>query len=173
MESVSLRDFFDELRGKAAPIRPPFSKFELTFTDICTTCDNCVRSCPERILVRGRGGYPQVDFSKGSCTFCAACADVCKVDAFRETRDVGDAWPVRAQVAKTCLENQGISCRACKSSCETRAIRFRPTLGGRTDIMIDQSLCTGCGACLAPCPQGAITIVQPKQTTPEKLEAIA
>jgi len=171
--SISRRDLFNRLRNETTPSRPPFSLPEATFVEVCTGCNDCITSCHKKILVRGRGGYPQVDFSGGSCTFCAACADACKVGAFYKTRDPDQAWHLRAVIGQGCLEYKGISCRACESWCEPRAIRFRPALGGRSDILLDQSLCTGCGACVAPCPQDAIAIAAPEKNDTKNLEAIA
>jgi len=170
---LSRRGLFTRLGGGEVGKRPPFSLPEAAFTDICTTCGDCIKACEENILVRGRAGYPQIDFSKGGCTFCGACADVCKVPAFRETRDEAQAWSLRAAIGANCLERKGVSCRACESHCDTRAIRFRPALGGRTDIFLELSQCTGCGACVEPCPQGAISIIEPQEPVQENLEAIA
>ncbi len=171
-DSISRRDLFSGLRGQAAPLRPPFALPEAVFIDKCTGCGDCVGSCPKNILVRGRGGCPQVDFAKGGCDFCGRCADICKTGAFMATREANKAWPVRAVVGAGCLEHRGISCRACEAWCEERAIRFRPALHGRTDILLDSEICTGCGACVARCPQDAIQIARAKrpepQTTPEK-----
>ena len=36
------------------------------------------------------------------------------------------------------------------------AIRFRPTLGGVSQPELDRAACTGCSACVAPCPTHAI-----------------
>lgn len=38
---------------------------------------DCVRARPTRIVVVVRG-YPEVDFKRGECTFCGACAAACK-----------------------------------------------------------------------------------------------
>jgi len=99
------------------------------------------------------------------------------MDVFAQTRDIDQAWGLRAVVGKSCLEYKGVSCRACESWCDPEAIRFRPALGGRSDILLDQSICNGCGACVAPCPQGAITITQTTtgvaQMPPENREATA
>lgn len=171
--SISRRDLFNGLRGQAAPIRPPFSIAEAGFEEACTGCNDCISACPENILLRGRGGYPYVDFSKASCSFCAACADVCKAGAFGDQRAADQAWDLHAVIGQTCLEYNAVSCRACESWCEVEAIRFRPALGGRSDILLDQSLCTGCGACVATCPQGAISICKPDPTPANKMEASA
>ncbi len=174
---ISRRNLLRGLRDEAATLRPPFSQVETVFVERCDSCGNCIRSCPEKILIRGAGGLPQVDFSNGNCTFCAKCADVCDADAFGTARDIDHAWDLRAVVSETCLEHKGISCRACESWCEPRAIRFRPAIGGRSDILLDQSICTGCGACVAPCPQASITITHTptgaEQMSPAYTEEIA
>lgn len=170
--SFSRRVLINRLRGERAVHRPPFSYPEFEFTDRCNTCQKCIAVCPTNILVRGRAGYPQVDFSKGHCTFCGACADVCDAQAFVATRDPDQAWELQVSVGEACLEGHGISCRACESWCEERAIRFRPALGGRTDIFIDQSLCTGCGACVARCPQGALNIIEPEPAASARQEEL-
>jgi len=111
---------------------------------------------------RGDGGYPEIVFSQAGCTFCGACAEACGEGCFHAERDDRVPWSYVASVGEDCLEHRGISCRACESWCEERAIRFRPALGGRTDIRIETTSCTGCGACVAPCPQNAISITEPQ-----------
>ncbi|MDU8926775.1 ferredoxin-type protein NapF [Alisedimentitalea sp. MJ-SS2] len=163
---LSRRDLFSRFGGGGSKIRPPFSHPEELFLDACTACSKCIAACPQKILVQGRGGYPEVNFAKAQCTFCGACAEACEASAFAETRAPEDAWPVRAAVADTCLEYHAVSCRACESWCDEDAIRFRPALGGRSDIFIDTARCTGCGACATRCPQGALSITQPGQIAP-------
>lgn len=174
---ISRRNLLRGLRDEAATLRPPFSEMEAVFVERCDGCGNCIRSCPENLLKRGAGGLPQVDFTHASCTFCAKCADVCTVDAFGTSRDIEHAWDLRAVVSDTCLEHKGITCRACESWCDEDAIRFRPALGGCSEILLDQSLCTGCGACVAPCPQSSISIthtpIGAEQMPPVNTEDVA
>ncbi|WP_442199976.1 4Fe-4S binding protein [Rhizobium sp. RAF56] len=63
-----------------------------------------------------------------------------------------------AGVAENCLPKSGIDCQACRDSCPTEAIRFRPRLGGPFLPDIDSSRCTGCGACIGVCPVAAIDL---------------
>lgn len=51
-----------------------------------------------------------------------------------------------------------VVCRTCGDACEAAAIRFRPRLGGAALPEVDGEKCTGCGACVAPCPAAAITL---------------
>ena len=159
--SISRRDLFNRINGVAPAVRPPWTRPEAEFTELCSRCDDCIRACPENILKRGSGGFPIADFSASGCTFCGDCAEVCEAGAFVASRDQAAPWPVAAKITAGCLEHRGISCRACESWCEPRAIRFRPALGGRTDIRIETENCTGCGQCVAPCPQDAISIAAP------------
>jgi ferredoxin len=62
------------------------------------------------------------------------------------------AWPYKAVIGPTCLPNKGVECRVCGDFCDARAIRFAPRIGGSPLPEIDTEKCTGCGACVAPCP---------------------
>ncbi|MEZ5840945.1 MAG: ferredoxin-type protein NapF [Hyphomicrobiales bacterium] len=150
------RALFDGFRSGPQPQRPPYALAEESFVEACERCDSCVSSCRQGILVRGRGGFPAVDFSRGACSFCGDCAEACTHGAFEADR-TGRPWRVTAAATAACLEAKGISCRLCEGWCEPRAIRFRPALFG-SQMTVSQELCTGCGACVAPCPAGAIAI---------------
>jgi len=126
------------------------------FTDLCRRCDDCIQACEQAIVVRGDGGFPTVDFARGGCTFCGACAAVCTHHAL--DREAAPAWSLRVAIGDNCLSARGITCRACGDACETRAIRFRLQLGGRAEPTVDPTLCTGCGSCIAGCPTQVIQI---------------
>ncbi|MBB4301997.1 ferredoxin-type protein NapF [Rhodobium orientis] len=157
--TFSRRELFNRIGGTDAVLRPPFALQEDAFVECCTGCGRCIRACPQGILGAGRGNYPVLDFARGACTFCGACAEACTEGALGDP--AGAPWRLRASVGDACLERSGIACRACEAWCEPRAIRFRPALGGRSEILIDPELCTGCGACIAPCPKGAIDVAAP------------
>jgi ferredoxin-type protein NapF len=157
MVDASRRGF---LRGRPRPraeIRPPWALPEPTFSDRCTRCGDCLRACPQRILVAGDGGFPTVDFARGECTFCGACATACQPSALVR-HDGQPAWPYRALLGAACLALHGSECRVCGDFCDARAIRFAPRIGGSPLPAIDKDSCTGCGACVAPCPTAAISI---------------
>jgi ferredoxin-type protein NapF len=157
MVDASRRGF---LRGRPRPkaeIRPPWALREPDFVDRCTRCGDCLSACPQKILVAGDGGFPTVDFSQHECTFCGDCVSACQPRAL--TCSEGQSpWPVKAIVGPTCLPNKGVECRVCGDFCDVRAIRFPPRLGGSPLPEVDLELCTGCGACVAPCPVTAITV---------------
>jgi len=127
--------------------------------EACNRCDICAKSCPEKIIVKGDGGYPTIDFHKGECTFCAKCASACpEPDIFIQT--TSPPWNFIANLGEQCLAKRGVACQSCQDVCETRAIRFVHQLGSTAQAIINLDDCTGCGACVSLCPTKAITIVK-------------
>ena len=158
MVDLSRRGF---LRGRVRPkaeIRPPWALPESEFVDRCTRCNDCLKACPQGILVPGDSGYPTVDFSRGECTFCADCVTACLPKALLRSSEAAAPWPYKAWVNESCLPKKGVECRVCGDFCDVRAIRFQPRIGGNPLPDINADTCTGCGACVAPCPATAISI---------------
>jgi ferredoxin-type protein NapF len=148
------------LRGRPRPrveLRPPWALAESAFIDRCTRCNDCLKVCPENILVSGDGGYPTIDFGRGECTFCAECVTACQPQALVR-REEAAPWAYKASINDACLPAKGVECRVCGDFCAVRAIVFTPRIGGCALPQIDTQQCTGCGACLAPCPTRAIRI---------------
>lgn len=148
------------LRGRPRPhaeLRPPWALPEAAFVDRCTRCNACLPACPQGIIVSGDGAYPTIDFQRGECTFCGDCVAACQPQALVR-REGQPPWPYKASVGPACLPARGVECRVCGDFCDVRAIRFPPRLGGCSEPQIDSALCTGCGACQAPCPTRAISI---------------
>lgn len=155
MVDVVRRGLFTRaLRQTSGEIRPPWSPEASSFTERCIRCDRCVQACEANILQRGSGGYPAVDFQRGECTFCYACAEACPESLFlpRHTR----AWEVAVAIGPTCLAYQAVECRRCQDSCESVAIVFRPEAGGIWQPRFNPADCNGCGGCVASCPVSAI-----------------
>jgi ferredoxin-type protein NapF len=149
-----------DLRGDRQGIRPPWAKAESIFTDLCQRCDDCINRCPEAILIKGSGGFPLIDFSLGACTFCRACVEACRYQAFKPTQQADEpAWQLEVTITDQCLSLKGIVCRSCADACEAAAIRFQLKTGGRSVPQVMNPLCTGCGECFAVCPSRAITIL--------------
>lgn len=155
---VSRRQFLrGDFKSRHATQRPPWALAESLFVEACTRCGACAPVCPTRIVSIVRG-YPEVDFKRGGCTFCGACAEACKPGALRNDGTQIWPWAIKAEVAANCLASRGVECRVCEDPCDAAAIRFSPRLGGPPLPAIDAALCTGCGACVAPCPAGAIAV---------------
>lgn len=154
---VNRRQFMrGDFKARRAPQRPPWALAEESFLDACSRCADCLPVCPTHIIVIVRG-YPEVDFKRGECSFCGACAAACRDGALR--RDASQApWPIKARIAEICLAQKGVECRICGDPCPEAAIRFSPRLGGPPLPEVDTDACTGCGACVAPCPVTAISL---------------
>lgn len=141
-----------------APMRPPWALNEAAFLDQCTGCDKCLSACDEGILHRGGGGYPEVNFKSGECTFCQVCVDVCADGALRLDANGAEPWLYVAHIDEKCLSANAITCRVCGDRCDVRAIKFTLAVGGIALPVIDAKSCTGCGACVAPCPTNSVTL---------------
>ncbi len=146
------------LRGgarKPAPaLRPPWAVE--AFLERCTRCDACIAACPEKVLRRGDGGFPELDVRERGCTFCAACVEACEPGALDRRRGVERRH--RATIGPTCLARREVTCRLCELACEEDAIGFILQRGGVATPLVDASQCTGCGMCLNVCPSHAISL---------------
>ena len=145
--------------GETPAIRPPWAIEESSFVARCSSCLDCVGACPEGIIKAGRGGLPELSFADGECTFCAACAEACPDGAFGPVHgDEGEKlppWSHVMQASGDCISSKGVFCGICAEHCEPRAISFHGP-GGLGLPVIDHQECTGCGACVGPCPVNAL-----------------
>ncbi|WP_459778025.1 ferredoxin-type protein NapF [Photobacterium sp. R1] len=146
------------LRRGNAPQAPrlPWMTEDKVFTEQCTRCQACQKACEASIIVQGDGGFPQVDFQRGECTFCYQCAEVCPEPLFRPQAEA--PWQVSAEISETCLAFNGVECRSCGEQCEPVAIRFVLQQGKVAQPVVSAADCTGCGACVSVCPAQAIQI---------------
>ena len=145
-----------QFAGKAGSVRPPWAVAEVEFVEHCNRCGDCLGACPEKIIEKGSGGFPVINFSKGGCLFCGECAQVCHAQVFSDVST--PPWLLNAEIDKTCLAMRGVECRSCKDHCEIGAIRFRLRVGGAALPILDTLNCTGCGACISVCPESAIEL---------------
>lgn len=147
------------LRGsfKASPVlRPPWAITESEFINHCSRCNDCITSCPSQIIKRGSGGFPEIDFQQGECTLCGDCLTACPTGALNPS--ISPPRPYHIQITSQCLSYQGVFCMSCQEQCETRAIRFPMVNASVPQPIIEHDQCTGCGACVAPCPTAAISL---------------
>lgn len=149
-ETISRRDF---LSGRPQQMfRPLPPGADAASLAACTGCGDCVEACPEAIL-RISDHRVIVDFTGGECSFCGACAEICDEAVFTGSAVMHH----RIAIAGTCLARRGVTCMTCRDACPEAAIRFRPRIGGPFLPELDPFACTGCGACIAPCPADAIS----------------
>jgi len=151
-----------DIGGRHTAVRPPWALPEAELVEQCQRAGACIAACPEQILEKGRGGFPQVNFARGGCSFCGACVEVCTNGVYRKDgqgKPEGLAWSLKARVGQGCLAFSQVVCRTCGEHCLTNAIRFLPVSGGVARPEVNPAQCTGCGGCFAPCPNGAIELV--------------
>ncbi|WP_028025417.1 ferredoxin-type protein NapF [Enterovibrio calviensis] len=152
------RRFFLRSAQKTKQQSLPWIKDIGAFTDHCTRCGECERACEEQIIVSGDGGFPTIDFNRGECTFCYACAQACPEKLFHSNDQ--RPWQQAISINENCLAQKNIECRSCHDACDERAIRFQHRLGSVAQPEININDCSGCGACVAPCPTNAISMEQ-------------
>jgi ferredoxin-type protein NapF len=146
-----------DIRGERRAVRPPWALAERLFVECCDRCGKCIDACPQGLLGAGRGGFPQVDFQRGECTFCGTCLQRCSRGALRA--DPGAApWQLQVMIGAGCLTRHGVVCRTCGERCDARVIRFRPAAGRVAQPELNSASCNGCGACVGACPAKSITL---------------
>lgn len=152
---LTRRDLFLGRRADHRAMRPPWALPPAAFLDTCTRCSACIAACPQQVLGTGDGGFPQFDPAAGECTFCGRCAEACLPRAL-DPSAVTRPWQQPAVIADRCFQNHGIVCASCLDACPKAAIGRTP---GRTAMpIVDPERCSGCGACVAVCPAGAIAL---------------
>jgi ferredoxin-type protein NapF len=141
---------------KRLPVRPPWSLPETEFTQDCSRCGDCIKHCPEAILIKGSGGFPEVDFQRGECSFCGDCVASCSAPVFKAINT--QPWMLKATIGERCITHQKVVCRSCIEQCQPEAITLVLQPGGVGIPTLDSNLCNGCGACVAVCPTQAISV---------------
>ena len=156
--SHSRRHFLKgDFQQQLTPLRPPWALEEMQFTDNCSGCGRCISACPTGLLIAGAGKYPQVDFSRGECTFCQQCVASCDDQAFNDPAQTVP-WLLKAKLTPQCLANHGVVCSVCRDYCEYDAIRITYKTGGRVMPKVIANSCTACGACVSVCPTRALSV---------------
>lgn len=149
-----------DFSGRHVPFRPPWALPENAFTTHCTRCEACRDGCPTKLITKGQGGFPEVDFSRAECTFCGECAKACRDHALVAMESQAP-WHFKAAIATTCFALRQVVCRSCGECCEAGAIRFKLQSGGVAEPQVNIDACTGCGACVRVCPANAVSMVTP------------
>ena len=152
--SISRRQL---LKGSPRPadFRPRPPGVTVASLGECTRCGDCVWACPEGVLGLADDGVVLLP-DRGECTFCGTCAEVCEEPVFAVDLSMSHTFVI----SNDCLVQAGITCMSCRDACPEEAISMQPRIGGPFLPVLNQSACTGCGACVAPCPADAIHAVR-------------
>lgn len=144
----------------------PWSVGPELFQNLCDRCGSCASACKNNIIAPDKQGYPQVDFSRGGCSFCGACAQICPKQALQFDPAV-PPWHLNAIITTDCLLNNKVICNACTEHCDKGAISFRGTLIQQNKTLrVQPEKCNGCGACYRSCPVNAIAFKSLKPSQP-------
>ncbi len=122
-------------------------------------CGPCEPACPREIvrfhpLDHRLAGEPYLDFTLAGCTFCGECLEACPERHAVTPGSEGRVWGEVHLASDRCLAWNGVLCMSCLGRCDQRAL----AMDGRRRLVVDQVRCTGCGACVAPCPVGALAV---------------
>ena len=155
--NLQRRALFRPLKAAENMLRPPWSGDADTFSERCSRCNACIDRCEEKILIFGDGGFPEINFERGECTFCGACEQACDSNVIsRQQSDNFDNYQPR--ISQDCLNSRGIVCQLCRDSCEAEAILVSYSSTPQLP-QINLADCSRCGACVAACPERAIQVV--------------
>jgi ferredoxin-type protein NapF len=140
------------------PRTPWFQQVMEAGSDSCSRCEQeCANSCPQHIIRLHPDGHafagsPWLDFSVTGCTFCGDCAKVCpSLESYeKESLQTGNLQLIKTK----CLTWNNVFCMSCTGKCDVRALR----LDDRRRLILNDSLCTGCGMCVHSCPVNALDV---------------
>ena len=141
---------------RTTPLKPYGAASLRHFAKHCTACQLCVSHCPNGVLRPSTElqslMQPEMGYDKGFCRpECVACSEVCPTGAIRPiTRAEKTSISIgRAVVLRNnCLAAVGeAACGNCARHCPAEAIAMT-----ESGPVVDESRCTGCGACEYLCP---------------------
>jgi len=166
-------------RSADAPLRPPGSIGEESFTGLCMRCGNCLRACPSKIIHpdTGQAGLagllaPVVRYETEYCLEeCRACTQVCPSGALQDlTLDQKNRYVIGEALldASLCFLVRGVNdCDVCVRSCPFDAVEVY----WNEDLyvaypVVDPEKCNGCGACEVYCPTGEVKAIKVSKSVP-------
>lgn len=145
-------------------VRPPGGQDENAMIASCLRCQKCFDVCPKNIIrpAHIEDGIvtmrtPYMDFSENWCDFCEEenggvplCVQCCPSGALNLPEDAtaeNTIIGVAVIDTETCLAYRLKGCHYCVDACPFEAISLDENL---LPVM-DETLCTGCGACESVC----------------------
>ena len=167
--SVAARSMKLAQPGKAKSsdkgIAPPGAVSVENLKDKCTSCNECISSCPNGIikpalLQYGADGImlPVLSYENHFCAYdCTVCSSVCPTGALSpltvDAKRLTQIGTVNFVLEDCIVYKDGTDCGACDEHCPTKAIKMVPYEGNGLMIpSTNKDICIGCGGCEYICP---------------------
>jgi len=163
-------------RASDTLLRPPGAVPEDRFAGLCIRCNNCVHSCPSKIIRPDTGhegglagfGAPIIRYDreyKYCLETCNACTQVCPTGALtplglqqKNRYIIGEALADN-NVCLTALGKK--ECDACELACPYDAVKIKWDEEQYIAYpVIDPTKCNGCGACEVVCPTNPVKAIR-------------
>ncbi len=157
-----------DLKGDKIPFRPPWAIPENYFVDFCTRCDKCIEACFDELIIKGQGGYPQMNFNRGGCDFCEQCLNVCEAGALKKIPFSGTFLAKNKSANKKSANNNNSSNRESNRDSNKEALSesasgsFLPPWHIKASIDLNKCLsmnATICRSCGESCDDEAIKFI--------------
>lgn len=125
----------------------------------CLGFGDCMRACPFDAIAMDERGLPVIDCT--ACTGCGICVRECPRGQIGLLELVPHEAPIivrcnahdKPKPRKDACSRCCIACKKCERACPADAIHVVDLLA-----IVDYDRCTGCGACIAVCPQSCIDL---------------
>ncbi|MFZ5908478.1 MAG: 4Fe-4S dicluster domain-containing protein [Chloroflexota bacterium] len=134
-------------------VRPPGALPGAAFESICIRCGKCLTACKQNAISLNEQGLPYIDGLSGWCNFSLDCIAACPTGALQpvdaDTVSIGTAVIDETR----CIAWNWPGCRLCYEKCLD--IQQAVWLDDEYRPHIDQTVCTGCAACVFVCPQSS------------------
>ncbi len=156
-------------------LRPPGAVPEDRFAGLCIRCNNCVHSCPSKIIRPDTGheaglagfGAPIIRYEKDykyCLETCNDCTQVCPTGALtplsleRKNKYIIGVALVDNNVCLTALGKK--ECDACEHACPYDAVHITWDEDTYNAYPVVNDKCIGCGACEVVCPTTPIRAIR-------------